>query len=668
MKNSGNYLHIALSPSAVVVLPDLEPVVGERWELPSDEVWSEQYFEAFLTLDPVELAPLPTPPVVVTATQMYDGTNQSVAYNASRGVYQVDMNDVYTVDASGAFDQSSNDVMERVRLSVSNPSDSEHVVTLMFEKVERSDSSPILLQEGFPITGVSAILRDLNGEPLGIPVQLSTNWHKQKPGFYNGRWFHGYSVVRLPPGETLEAELSIVYGHYGGLPAASHTQLSLIGYGGNQQWDHSTMGAWGHSIAYDPEGVLNSTAITDVGALLVRGVNENHREYGWTHNVGGGDFFRLFDTSGARVPVRGIRTAYEKYGPCLTEVTYSGWVGDGLMKHSVTTSITRSDDYLRGTYRVRMDVKQALEFSRFVVFGIGSDTYSYTREEKMAHGNVDGMLSEWMTEWGGNTYRHSVQAEGEMPWISLHEAVSRDTTGGAWANRGIVIRSWTAMVGGESVQPWFGEYGAELPWASATDELPSGVSTADVILPPTINSLQSGDYVEAVFQHIVLPQFAADYYGPNQGLLAALGVYENKWEMVHREAAGNNRVVNVVTGGAVKALYPSIVVEASGERGGGADLWLSGGIGYVPVTFTGLPFPTGYSLSVDGVVLNQAEIGNDFWQTDYDAESQTWSQTYNVPREDNAPQTQLELVYSHKCLSGYVVAQDGVSCTGRRAW
>ena len=62
-----------------------------------------------------------------------------------------------------------------------------------------------------------------------------------------------------------------------------------------------------------------------------------------------------------------------------------------------------------------------------------------------------------------------------------------------------------------------------------------------------------------------------------------------------------------------------------------AEFALAGGLGHVPVTFTGLTAPNGYELWVDGKVLDQSVHGGDFWQTDYDPARGSWSRTYNVP-------------------------------------
>jgi hypothetical protein len=321
-----------------------------------------------------------------------------------------------------------------------------------------------------------------------------------------------------------------------------------------------------------------------------------------------------------------MRAAYQRYGPCLTEATYAGRLGTGV-EHAITVSLARTDDIVRGIYRLRMEVNEPVAFSRFVIFQIGADSYSYTGERRMALGNETGMIKEWSTQWGGDIYRtQPLECTGRVPWISLHEAVPRpprkERENGDWANRGIVIRSWKARLGGQSAAPWVAERGVK---ARGED-----TSTADIVPPPGVTRLQPGDFVEAVIEHVVVPQFAADYYGPNEALRAALTQWENTWRMIHREATGNERRVKVQTG-RLENLCPSVTVRAENDT---AALTLDGGLGYVPVTFTGLTSPRGHVLLVDGQPLRQGVHGNDFWQTDYDPATRCWSRTYNLPVDD----------------------------------
>jgi len=280
---------------------------------------------------------------------------------------------------------------------------------------------------------------------------------------------------------------------------------------------------------------------------------------GWTNNVGGGDFLRFFDPAGTRVPHTAMRTAYQRYGPCLTKVTYAGKIGPNL-RHHETVSLSRTDDIVRGVYRLRLDVDQATNFSRFVIFQAGADTYSYTSERRMAQGNETGLVREWNTQWGGDTYRTApVECAGRIPWISLHDAVARTEKDvqGAWANRGIVIREWNASLGGKPASPWMAERGIG---ARGT---PS--STVDIVPPPGVTRLEPGDFVEATFEHIIVPQFAKDYYGPNEALRTALQEHQNSWPMIQREAVGNERRVDVSVG-KLTALHPAVTIATSNNQ------------------------------------------------------------------------------------------------------
>lgn len=603
-----------------------------RWDLPEHETWqSPEWQELALALEPVAFREATPSRVAVAARELPAGTQRQVTYDTARGWHQVDLDGIQPTVPPGEEPANRNDAIERVKLSLSNPTDREQPARLLFKKT----GGGIRQRIGAPITGMSAMLRDSQGNPTGIPVQLSKNWHhRQEGGVYAGTWFHGFSQVRLPPQAEVELELTIVYGHWGGVPAASHAQLCLIGWGSNQLWDQSALGSWGESICYEPDQAQAQAAILDVRPLMVRSMH-NNQPWHWTHNVGGGDYFRLFDPQGRHVPRARMRTAYLRHGPCLTEVTYAGRTGDGLM-HRASVSLARTDDLVRGIYRLRLDVTQETEFSRFVLFQIGADTYSYTGERKMALGNETGLVREWDAQWGGDTYRtEPFEHTGRIPWVSLHEAVSRSADGqGAWANRGLVVRCWKARIGGRDASPWFAERGVQ---ARRVD-----TSTIDLLPPPGIHRLLPGDFVEATIVHLVIPQTAADYFGPNENLQTALEQNADTWRMIHREALGDDRTV-AVTRGTLEHLYPAIRIRTTAQNE--AEFTLSGGLGYVPVTFAGL---NGYRQARleqrvpgrDWQPVDQSVHGNDFWQTDYDPETASWELTYTLPTDSSEPTQQ----------------------------
>ena len=78
--------------------------------------------------------------------------------------------------------------------------------------------------------------------------------------------------------------------------------------------------------------------------------------------------------------------------------------------------------------------------------------------------------------------------------------------------------------------------------------------------------------------------------------------------------------------------YP-IQVQVDGH--GEAELSITGGIGYVPISFLGVRSAADCRLSqeVDGTwrPVDQSVHGRDFWQTDYDPVERDYRITYNLP-------------------------------------
>lgn len=556
-----------------------------------------------------------TDPVTVTATELKTKTPREVIFDPILGWHRVDLNGVIPIPPTGS-ENPSNDAMERITLTVANPTDQARIARLMFAKAGGGFKQRI----GSAITGVSAILRDSEGNPTGIPVQLSKNWHTRPDynGVHTGTWLHAITQLRLPANSSFELELSIVYGHWGGVPAASHAQLSLIGWGNNQHWQESALGSWGESICYEPEQGQADCTITDVRPLMV--AEKGTDKWKWTGNVGGGDFLRYFDKAGERISPSAMQTTYHSYGPCLTNVEFSGKIGEGI-RHSQKVSLARTDDIVRGVYHLRMDVTEPMDFSRFVVFQVGADTYNFTREKKFALGNESGLHMEWDARWGGDTYRVGpFECTGKTPWISMHGVAKKpDNKTGPFAQRGIVIRSWNAKIGGKDASPWLAEHGVTRHRVDS--------STMDIVLEPGITRLEPGDFIEATFDHLVIPENEEQYYGSNEPLRKALKENADSWKMVNREATRNDPEVTVIRGKLTRKL-PRISFDMNSRI---TEFTLSQGLGFVPVTFTGLKSHDGYTFEMDGKEFDQSIHGNDFWQTTYDPTTSTWSRTYNLP-------------------------------------
>ena len=80
------------------------------------------------------------------------------------------------------------------------------------------------------------------------------------------------------------------------------------------------------------------------------------------------------------------------------------------------------------------------------------------------------------------------------------------------------------------------------------------------------------------------------------------------------------------------ANQPLVITVDRSQR---AEVAVAGGLGYVPITFTGLQRHRGYALErfSDGEWrrVDQSVHGHDFWQVGFDAERRTFRMTFNVP-------------------------------------
>ena len=316
-------------------------------------------------------------------------------------------------------------------------------------------------------------------------------------------------------------------------------------------------------------------------------------------------------------------------------------------------------------HRFRYDVLKPTRFTRLAFYQLGADHYNDAPVRRWVRGNARGMLEQCLPlplgegrgegigsrdssspspnlsqreRGSGGTpqsvgtpkkdgyVRTGVPCEGPVPWFSLSHRERQDPKGGAWADRGLIVRDWKARLGGKDVP---------VPYvASFRTGTQAGNVNCEVVPPPGLNDLLPGDFVEGEVHLVVMPIAAEHYYGPNQNLRGAMGVMEKAgqpWKMILREAVGNDLEVTA-TRGKIVHRYP-VLVEVDAE--GRAEFSVQGGVGYVPITIGGLKHYRGFRLDrCDGgpwTPIDQSVHGNDFWQTDYDAAAGTWRLTYNVP-------------------------------------
>jgi hypothetical protein len=138
--------------------------------------------------------------------------------------------------------------------------------------------------------------------------------------------------------------------------------------------------------------------------------------------------------------------------------------------------------------------------------------------------------------------------------------------------------------------------------------------------PPDVTELQSGDFVQADVELVVLAADARSYYGPDESMRDALSRDADTWQLVAREASGNSLKIQTQRGTVARA-YPLVIAVDDQQR---AEVTIAGGVGHIPVTVTGLTQPRGNGLFVDDQPVEH-------WQTDWDPATQRWQVSFNIP-------------------------------------
>ena len=602
-------LEIAVWPDQIILTAELDAVPGANGVL-SIELAGRRAETALRDSRRVTLADKTAPEgVTVRAAAAI-----STPWDSELGCLRVRLPNEPWTNAKGTYYPEEHlDRLDRWPLTVRNQSEREIYLPLMFVR-----------EQHLQITGFTPMLCDPDGTPTGLPVQLSKNWH-QRPDKghvpYEGPWFHGCVFLRVPPKCEREFVFAMTYARWGGVPAASHAQLCLVGWGHNQFWDEAAIGSFGESICYEPGRVQRRCFIDDVRPLMTL-PEAGAKPYGWAENAGGGDFLVWIDPQGRYRSLRRTRTDYRAQGPCLTDVIYAEESAGGEIAAQMEVSIPQSDDYLRAFHRVRYDVRQTLRWRRLAFYQLGADYYNSTPARRVAVGDAHGMHEEWEPRRAGGNLRPAGRCTFRRPALGVDSRAGTHGVGkgAAAASRGLIVRSWRAVLGGRPVPvPHVSFFATE--WGKGNHR-----TTVEISPPPELSELLPGDFVDAEFELVVFPTDPAACYAPNGPFRESLARDADTWRPIAREAAGNGLQAKAGRGRLLHN-YPIAVAVDDDQR---AECTVTGGLGYVPITFHALSGYRGYEVLLDGRAVHQAVHGNDFWQTGYDSATGKWRMTFNI--------------------------------------
>lgn len=487
--------------------------------------------------------------------------------------------------------------------------------------------------------GTVSMLREKDGTPSGIPVQLTKNWHttEGKPLYLDSNWFEAYVPINIHANSSSTFEYTNAFEAWGKVYHASHTQLCLIGYVGPQWvWEQTAIGGFGENLCYSPD----ITIVSFIGDMRPLNVTSNSNgKYGWTNSVAGADFLVYVNNKNQKQFLKQMKTNYINYGPNLTHVKYAGITADNKIAAEYSVRMGRSDDVTRAYLTFDYKVLEDVEFNQLAFFQIGADTNNESGYDTMNVGSISKSYHDTpdmtipVVKENTKTMKYLDKYLKLTPdaWISMSGGPENKVEG-AWADRGVIIRDWKATFSGMDYPPYMSIFAKNahhggFPTNQIEFTVPLEIGEAGI--------LKAGDRVSCTLELLVLPQYTDDYHGPNKMLSDILKISENaRWKLVDYQAKAYDIRAKVSTGTLISS-YPT-VIKAENDS---AEFTIENGAGYVPVEITNLSSNKTYVLEelVEDKWINiagaQEVYGNDYWQCRLDTKTNTYTLTYNVWRD-----------------------------------
>lgn len=553
-----------------------------------------------------------------TGTLLIDG-------NVSSGKAWHSYNDQADFNAYDVFSVTlKNEGAEAVRYPVS---------VLMNNSLLNSTENVFRTSSPCSLVGLSSFIRDAAGYPIGKPVQVSKNWHSYASNeveavarTYTGQWYVGTVYLDVPAGGEVTYEFVTAYAKWGETEAASHSQLSLIGWDMYDLWEQLAVGDYGENICYYVNGNGSSSWIQDIRPFSVKSYHGNYVKYSWSGNVGGGEFLRYSDAYERVRYVNEVHSDFRSQGPNMTETDTFGYTSDGKIYTQITANLLRTDDVTRIYYTVDYTFLENVDFTRMTLFQYATERYQQDYYRKYAYGNADGVIFDGDQQVGytdsfcTDIVPQQMDVAGEDPWFFLYDFdfSKREETSGA----AFIVREYNAEINGKTYRS---------PTVNFRNS--SGQLTYELTTPAEIGkTVAKGSKISMVIELTVLPGNAEYFYGRSDYMNATIDLFNTAQQALQQAQGG--RVEANASVGRVTANYP-VTISCDGNAGETvAEFSLKGGLGYVPVKLCGLDSYNGYKLQVrkDGVWtdVDQSVKGNDFWQCGFDNASGKYYLIYNV--------------------------------------
>lgn len=560
---------------------------------------------------------------LITSNQTLPNTtdNAVVNFDQNEGVYIIDI-PKYTM---GQYNCPTAELLQNIQFDIENTTNTNKRIRLCFRQVPAVN-----------VTGFSSMLRSRNGDPLGIPLQISKNWHgSSSSALHAGSWIKEYVELIIPANSTEEFDYTRVGAKWGETYGAFSHQLSVVGAGvWRGGWLEAGLGSFGENITHSPDYEYGNSNGCDFRPFLVTNQNQGGTslECRWTGNLGGLDFGNYTNASNQRIYQSQVKTKFKRYGPNLSETSISAISSDLKLKLDYTFYLNRSNDMTRVYYKVKLHALDSIPFNRFDMFQLGGDIYNTLVAQTVVYGDENGVTNTLApTNSGTNDYTTSHLAlSGNQPWLWLDGECNNSPVGSNLninANAGLIIRSYKGLFNGVvDDTPYLRERSSSIGFSSSTGLNP----TSYCLVPPQgVTSLSVGDSIEMLLEVCLIPKSVNDYYGDDTLFSQTLNTYGNSWEPLFNEVVFN-RPIGSAQNSSVTQGYPLMVETSNNE----ALVEIEGGKNYVPLVFTHVDsiFDPQLWRQVNNCweLIDQSNWGKDFWQTDYNPELEKYEVTYNV--------------------------------------
>ncbi|MAA80096.1 MAG: hypothetical protein CL916_12645, partial [Deltaproteobacteria bacterium] len=310
--------------------------------------------------------------------------------------------------------------------------------------------------------------------------------------------------------------------------------------------------------------------------------------------------------------------------------SYIGITNDEKVAATMQTHLGRTDDVVRSFYHVSYTFLEDVSYNRIAFFQVAADRYGDNGFTQAAYGNASTVATEKSIPSSGSTGYAStsdrgIALTGDAPWVFLYNSTK---TGGNLpednADVGFIVRNFHAEIGSETITtPHINIYRTNNGGHQYSFELGLPYDASNMTIP-------AGSTVEAIIEYVVLPADLAEYYGDSIHMLNRTGWGTSD---IMRQFADENQQDLTMTVGTLIHTHPIEIESKTGPTA--AHFTLNGGIGYIPITITGLQRSDDWVLEKlnstgSWEAVDQSVYEHDYWQTLFVPQTQTYSITFNV--------------------------------------